>query len=121
MRAELELILEGAVTNHERLNSMHSNPVQEVSLGTCRFVEAQNGWITAWGGDDEMPVETWIFETDGDGARAWPVDGRDIVSDNWEWEAKRLSIMPAKEAICGQDYMAGQICMLPKGHEGSHR
>lgn len=24
-------------------------------------------------------------------------------------------------AVCGQDYMAGQICMLPTGHEGSHR
>jgi hypothetical protein len=22
---------------------------------------------------------------------------------------------------CGQDYMAGQICTLPKGHEGGHR
>jgi hypothetical protein len=24
------------------------------------------------------------------------------------------------EELCGQDYMAGQICMLPKGHEGRH-
>jgi hypothetical protein len=22
---------------------------------------------------------------------------------------------------CGQDFMAGQICQLPKGHDGSHR
>jgi len=25
------------------------------------------------------------------------------------------------QGVCGQDYMAGQICMLPDGHEGSHR
>jgi hypothetical protein len=23
--------------------------------------------------------------------------------------------------ICGEDYMAGQICMLYRGHDGSHR
>ena len=25
------------------------------------------------------------------------------------------------EPPCGLDFMSGQICMLPKGHEGSHR
>jgi hypothetical protein len=23
--------------------------------------------------------------------------------------------------LCGRDYMAGQVCMLPYGHEGGHR
>jgi hypothetical protein len=31
-----------------------------------------------------------------------------------------ISIANEQQA-CGVDYMAGQICMLPYGHDGSHR
>jgi len=32
-----------------------------------------------------------------------------------DWDLVRQAI------ACGTDYMAGQICMLPEGHGGSHR
>jgi len=118
MRAGLELVLE-----RPRKKGPHANPsIIEVPLGTCRFVEIQDGWITAWGGNEEMPVELWIFSADDiEGVYAWPVDGRAIEHDNWEWNGTRLNILSAKERLCETDYMAGQICMLPEGHEGSHR
>lgn len=91
----LELILEGA-----RRSSSDPRPgfTIEKSLGFCRFVEMQGGWVTAWGGDDEMPVELWLFSFDdiGESVYAWPANG-DIEKGNWEWSAGRLNILPQEE------------------------
>jgi hypothetical protein len=72
--------------------------LEEVDLGACRFVEVQGGWITAWGGEDEMPVELWLFSFDevGESVYAWPADG-DIEKSNWVWVARRLNILSQKE------------------------
>ena len=74
-------------------------------------------------GDEE---EIWKA-VDGDGDPAdfairtcpcgQPIDGY------YEYVAHLKAVFAAAGAayVCGEDFMAGQICSLPKGHDGPHR
>lgn len=72
----------------------------EIDLGLVDFVEVQDGYVTAFrkphNDEDEMAEDVWLFETDAvdQATIAWPIDGRDITENSWEYKAHRLNIMP---------------------------
>lgn len=72
----------------------------DTEITGIRFCEYRSDWLTAWGGDEEMPVELWAFECTeggtlyGDQVRGWRIDGKDIEPDNFDIEGYRVSILP---------------------------
>ena len=58
-------------------------------------------------------------------------DGRWVMSDNAKEAAYEVLMegisdrsgdwYPRYEVACGEEFMAGQVCELEKGHEGGHQ
>lgn len=65
--------------------------------------------------------EERVIVTDTDRFREWQQACYDERAWLGEFDEPDPTDLVEGTTICGVDYMAGQICMLPPSHEGSHR
>lgn len=87
----MKVVLEGATMRGE--SGFYPRDIELVGVKFCEF--EWDGWISVWFpvGDEEMPVQQWLIDNDGDVVRVWSTSDDEVNPGNWVYQCRRVSIM----------------------------